>query len=273
MRSTTKYAQNRERKNSSFRLLKYNMVYSTQHKILLQALMNEGLLIENKAKDLVIKLFNNDKVSTIINQINEQLQPLNMLIKKAQCEITGQLYWILISTVLDEITRFQTEFSKGQLALLRAIFSEIITSDNGYIQSTTCLNLCSLPDVKLSKAEAEEFLDDIVKRKWLSYKDGYYYMGVRSITELMPYFRATYGSNLNVCYLCKQVIFHGKKCSNCESSFHLYCLKRFIIVYNPMKCPNCNMVISDIDLSGEDMNEVEISNKRISCSKNQKEAC
>ncbi|OAD58974.1 Non-structural maintenance of chromosomes element 1 like protein [Eufriesea mexicana] len=197
------------------------MVYSTQHKILLQALMNED----------------NDKVSTIINQINEQLQPLNMLIKKAQCEITGQLYWILISTVLDEITRFQTEFSKGQLALLRAIFSEIITSDNGYIQSTTCLNLCSLPDVKLSKAEAEEFLDDIVKRKWLSYKDGYYYMGVRSITELMPYFRATYGSNLNVCYLCKQVIFH-------KSGF-----------------------------AGEDMNEVEISNKRISCSKNQKEAC
>lgn len=66
--------------------------------------------------------------------------------------------------------RFQSEFSKDQLALLRNIFSEIITSNNGCIQSTICLNLCSLPDIKISKAKAEEFLDDIVNRKWLAYK-------------------------------------------------------------------------------------------------------
>lgn len=228
---------------------------------------------EDKAKDLVIKLFNNDKVSLIMNEINEQLQPLNMLIKRAQCEITGQQYWILISIILDEVTRFQDEFSKAQLALLRNIFSEIITSSNGCVQSTVCLNLGSLPEVKLSKTEAEEFLNDTVNRKWLIYKEGYYYMGIRSIAELMPYFRATYDNNLSICCLCKQVIFHGEKCNHCENLFHLYCLKRFAMVYNPIKCPNCNTVFSNINFSGimddsttlavEDMEIVKTSVKKV----------
>ncbi|CAL7939081.1 unnamed protein product [Xylocopa violacea] len=210
--------------------------------------MYEGVLNEDKVKELVIKLFNHNNVQTIINHINDQLQPLSMLIKKVQCEITGQVYWSLVSTVLDEVTRFNTEFSKGQLAFLRMIFSEIITNI-GCISSTLCLNLCLSSDVQLPKAEAEKFLDDIVNRKWLTYKDGYYYMGVRSIAELIPYFRTTYESNLCTCYLCKQVIFHGKKCDNCQALLHLYCLKRFIAVYNPPKCPNCSTVIVDIDLS------------------------
>ncbi|XP_033348346.1 non-structural maintenance of chromosomes element 1 homolog [Bombus vosnesenskii] len=226
------------------------MAYSNKHKIVLQAIVHEGLLIENKIQDLIIKLFGDNRVSVIINQINEQLQPLNMLIKKAQCEITGKLYWVLISTTLNEVTRYQTEFSKEQLALLRTMFSEIITSRNGCIQSTICLNLCSSLDIKMSKAGAEKFLEDIVNRKWLIYKNGYYYMGVRSITELMPYFRATYESNLNTCCLCKQVIFHGEKCTNCDTFFHLYCLKKFTMVHTHVNCPNCSTVVSDIDLSG-----------------------
>lgn len=53
-----------------------------------------------------ICILDTDKVSAVINKINEQLQPLNMLIKKGQCEITGQVYWIFISNVLDEVTRY-----------------------------------------------------------------------------------------------------------------------------------------------------------------------
>lgn len=218
------------------------MAYTTQHKILLQTIMHEGLLEETKMKQLVIEIFKDGKVSLVINQINDQLQSLNMVIRKAECEITGQVYWIFVSTVLDDVMKLQEEFSKAQVAFLRNIFSEIITSENKCIQSTLCLNLCSLPDVKLQKVNAEKFLRDMVYRKWLIYKDGHYYMGVRSIAELMPYFKASYGSNLRTCSLCKQVIFHNKKCGNCESLLHLYCLKQC-----SMKCPNCNTRFSNIN--------------------------
>lgn len=152
--------------------------------------------------------------------------------------ICRNFVWSLLIFMI--CSRYQTEFSKEQLALLRTMFSEIITSRDGCIESTICLNLCSSLDIKMSKAGAEKFLEDIVNRKWLIYKvlikiqntlqyyvinfiflwhlqDGYYYMGVRSITELMPYFRATYESNLNTCCLCKQVIFH-------VCYFYLICL-------------------------------------------------
>ncbi|XP_076294797.1 SMC5-SMC6 complex component Non-SMC element 1 isoform X2 [Lasioglossum baleicum] len=228
------------------------MVYTKQHKILLQTIIHEGLLDENKAKDLVIKLFDHDNIPLVINQINEQLQPIHMLIKRCECEITGQLYWIFISTLLDEVTRFQDEFSKEQLALLRNIFSEIITSHNGFIPSTLCLNLCSLPDVKMSRGEAEEFLNIIVYRKWLAYQSGNYYMGIRSITELMPYFRATYEGNLNNCCLCKQVIFHGQRCNSCQSLLHLHCLRRYATAHNSVTCPTCHSVFPNVDFGTTD---------------------
>ncbi|XP_076761649.1 SMC5-SMC6 complex component Non-SMC element 1 isoform X2 [Xylocopa sonorina] len=243
--------------------------YNNQHKMLLQAIMHEGILKEDKVQELIVRLFNHDNLQTIINQINEQLQPLSMLIKKAQCEITGQIYWILVSTTLDEVTRFNTEFSKDQLTFLRMIFSEIIVDDDGCFPSTLCLNLCLTPYVNLSTAEANKFLDDVVNRKWLTYKDGHYYMGARTIAELIPYFRTTYEHDLRTCYLCKQVIFYGKKCETCQVRLHLYCLKRFIAVYNPPKCPNCNTVIIDIDLSEVNMTNVQLSNVRQSGGKKQ----
>ncbi|XP_017885079.1 non-structural maintenance of chromosomes element 1 homolog [Ceratina calcarata] len=233
------------------------MVYDDRHKTLLQAIIHKGLLHETRVKDLSIRLFNDDNVSKRINEINEKLLPVDMLIKKAQCEITGQVYWVFISTVLDDITKFQTEFSKEQLAFVRNIFSEIMGSETGCIESIKCLNLCSIPEVKLSTTNAEIFLEDIVDRKWLIQKDGFFYFGVRTITELMPYFRANFGNNLSVCCLCKQVVFHGKRCDNCDQLVHLYCLKRLSMVHNPIKCPNCNKVIKDMDFSGM-LNDVEM---------------
>lgn len=78
--------------------------------------------------------------------------------------ITSYLLFILI------FCSFQLEFSQAQLDLLRNIYSEIITSNAGQVSSTWCLNLCSTLNHRLTKAEAEEFLQLLVDRKWLFYK-------------------------------------------------------------------------------------------------------
>ncbi|KMQ96559.1 non-structural maintenance of chromosomes element 1-like protein [Lasius niger] len=131
-----------------------------------------------------------------------------MIIKCTNCEVTGQLYWVCANTVQDKIASFHPEFSQAELALLRNIYSEIVTSNNGYVSSTWCLNLCSTLNQKLTKANAEEFLHKMINRKWLSCKNGKYYMGVRSIVELLQYFKETYQDNLHTCTLCKQVLFY-----------------------------------------------------------------
>lgn len=171
-----------------------------------------------------------------------------MLIKTVTCEVAGDTYWALTSTTLQDLNTFQIEFSKDQLALLRKIFSEIITSD-GFISSTACLNFCSLLDTKLLKIDANEFLDDVVKRKWLFLKNGQYYMGVRSIAELMPYFKATYEDSLQSCSICKEIIFFGKKCTHCETIMHLACLKKYAKVTRSCRCATCaNHIEMDDDI-------------------------
>ncbi|XP_047352030.1 non-structural maintenance of chromosomes element 1 homolog isoform X1 [Vespa velutina] len=225
-------------------------MYSESHKIFLQAIMQEGILQDEDSKELIITLFGNEEVKNIIYEINSKLQPLNMMIKTVICEITGDTYWAVTSTILQDISSFQVQFSRAQLELLRKIFSEIITSTNGCVSSTICLNLCSSLDTKLLKIDATEFLDYIVDKKWLTLKNGQYYIGVRSIAELMPYFKETYDNSLHICNLCKEVIFFGQRCIHCEAMMHIICLKRYAEVMHPLQCATCKNHI-EVDVIGE----------------------
>ncbi|KAF7403791.1 hypothetical protein HZH68_006585 [Vespula germanica] len=224
-------------------------MYTESHKIFLQAIMQEGILHDEDSKELIITLFDNKQVKNIIYEINAKLQSLNMMIKTVTCEITGDTYWAITSTILQDISSFQIQFSKVKLELLRKIFSEIITATNGCVSSTICLNLCTSLDTKLSKIDATEFLDYIVDKKWLLLKNGQYYIGVRSIAELMPYFKATYDNSLHTCNLCKEVIFFGQRCTHCEAMMHITCLKKYAEVMHPLQCATCKSCI-EVDVIG-----------------------
>lgn len=175
-----------------------------------------------------------------------------MLIKTVICELTGDVYWAVTATTLQDINNFQVEFSRAQLELLRKIFSEIITAPDSCISSTACLNLCSFLDTKMLKIDAKEFLDNIVKRKWLFLKDGQYYVGVRSIAELMPYFKATYENSLHTCNLCEEIVLFGKRCTHCDTVMHITCLKKYTKAMNSSKCATCENHI-EVDNADESM--------------------
>ncbi|KAH0946575.1 hypothetical protein HN011_009553 [Eciton burchellii] len=218
------------------------MIYDNKHKIVLQTIIHKGALSENEGKKLIMELFDHNNIVEIIGEINAKLKPLSMIIKCTNCEITGQLYWIFVNIVQDVTFGFDSEFTQAELTLLRNVYSEIITSDDNYVSSTWCLNLCSSLNLKLTKANAEQFLHEMINRKWLFCKDGKYYMGVRSIVELHQYFRDTYEDNLRACTLCKQILFYGKKCDKCDTITHIYCLKDYTMNHS-LGCPNCHSIL------------------------------
>ncbi|XP_029167613.1 non-structural maintenance of chromosomes element 1 homolog [Nylanderia fulva] len=230
------------------------MVYGKEHKKVLQSIMHEGAMDENRGKELISKLFGHTNTVQVLGEINAKLVPLHMIIKHINCEVTGQLYWVWTSTMQDKVASFHPEFSQAELALLRNIFSEIVTSNNGHASSTWCLNLCSSLNQKLTKANAQEFLHEMVNRKWLFCKDGKYYMGVRSIVELLQYFKDTYQENLQTCILCKQILFYAKKCDQCHTMTHVYCLKNYAMTRGNSECPNCHYSLSQHDHSSNDIN-------------------
>ncbi|XP_077279379.1 SMC5-SMC6 complex component Non-SMC element 1 [Temnothorax americanus] len=233
------------------------MVYGKEHKAVLQAIIHEGALPADNGKDVIIRLFDHDNTAKVLSEINAQLRPLYMTVKCTTCEVTGQLYWVFASTVLDKSASFHPEFSQAELALLRSVYSEIVTSSNGYVSSTFCLNLCSSLNLRLSKADADEFLREMVARKWLYSKDGKYYMGVRSIAELLQYFKDTYENNLQICTLCKQELFYSEKCSACDAATHVYCLENYARTHGgPAGCPTCRHPVPGTS-SGTDAKDVD----------------
>ncbi|XP_032679145.1 non-structural maintenance of chromosomes element 1 homolog [Odontomachus brunneus] len=217
------------------------MEYNNNHKIILQTVIHEGALKEDRGKELVNTLFGHNNTAQILSRINTKLQSLNMIIKCINCEVTGQLYWVFAS-ISQETVKFQLEYSEAELALLNNIYSAIVTSDDGHVSSTWCLNLCSSLNVKLSKDKAQTFLQDMVEKKWLFCKNGQYYMGVRSIGELSQYFKDSHGDKLHTCTLCKEVLFYGEQCKQCNSMTHIYCLNAYTRGKRNLGCPNCNNV-------------------------------
>lgn len=249
--------------NSSNKLIGERMTYDKKHKTLLQAIIHNGALHEDRGKELVIRLFDHNDTARVLNVINAKLRPLCMTIKCINCEITGELYWIFASTVQDKTASFNPEFSQAELALLRSVYSEIVTSHNGYVSSTFCLNLCSSLNVRLTKTDAEQFLQEMVNRRWLCSKEGKYYMGVRSIAELLQYFKDTYEDNLQICTLCKQELFYGEKCNSCNATTHVYCLENYTRNHGGSGCPNCHHPISRHDQSSNDTNVTNVDASQV----------
>ncbi|KAJ8678474.1 hypothetical protein QAD02_014261 [Eretmocerus hayati] len=223
------------------------MVYDNRHRTFLQAIMHGGAVLDQDATNMCQKIFQQTSdVSTVTGLINDKLAPLAMCMKSGICEMTGNKYWSVVGTVHEENLIIENEYTPAQKAFLRVIFSEIIGSQEKCIQNTDCLNLVHTFGHKMNMAEAESFLRRVVKQKWLHCKDGYYYMGVRSIIELMPYFRATYQDHFLNCDLCKEVVFNGQKCDHCPFAAHNYCLARYVSLNKTDKCLNCK---KELDIS------------------------
>lgn len=93
-----------------------------------------------------------------------------------------------------------------------------------------CVNLATSLDSKFKVSDAEDFMKNMTRKRFFHFQvcynyfeiqnlacrekvlyllqNGVYFMGVRSIMEMMPYFRSTYQENFHNCFLCKEVMFH-----------------------------------------------------------------
>ncbi|XP_014213566.1 non-structural maintenance of chromosomes element 1 homolog [Copidosoma floridanum] len=224
--------------------------YDDRHRTFLQAIMQGGAVSGEDATVLCYRIFNERiSVERVAGLINDKLSPIAMAMKAGTCELTGQTYWSVVGTTHEDAVMLPSEFSKAERAFLRAVYSEIINSEDGYISSTECLNLTGTLDMKFSLSEADKFLKKVAAHKWLHLKDGSVFIGVRSIVEMMPYFRATYADNFHNCRLCKEVLFAGQKCPNCEEMYHNYCVAKYTAMQKTNQCPNCKQPWDDYDVS------------------------
>ncbi|XP_043272322.1 non-structural maintenance of chromosomes element 1 homolog isoform X2 [Venturia canescens] len=224
------------------------MAYGDKHRTFVQILMQAGIMSENIIQQVVTEIFAQNPVSYHVAFINLHLDTVGFMIKSCLSELTGERYYMLTSTTMETATIPQTQFTKAQLEMLRCIYGGIIESPEGRVLGNACLGLCGKMENPITLTNAQVFLDNVVRSKWLDFKDNHYYIGPRSIMELMSYFKSTHDKAFNVCSLCKQTVFHGRPCEQCETMSHLYCLARAAKVQNPLKCSNCKVELPTDDL-------------------------
>jgi hypothetical protein len=58
----------------------------------------------------------------------------------------------------------------------------------------------------LTKADAEAFIDRLVKRQWFRMDQGKLSFGQRTILELQTYLNEMYGDVLTDCGICKNIV-------------------------------------------------------------------
>ncbi|XP_063987959.1 non-structural maintenance of chromosomes element 1 homolog [Diachasmimorpha longicaudata] len=210
----------------------------------LQVIKTKGVMSEEDVVREVVSIFGDNCTMSLIEMINKRLEPFNMTIKSAICELTGRKYWVFTANVIDKVMKYPGQFTEVQLEFIRKVFSEIINSDDGYVSTMNCINVRSQMIGKFSPTQAERMLNVMAEQMWVYHQNGKVYIGVRSIGELMQYFKDCYADGLNVCSMCKDTLFHGHKCEECDAANHLYCLAKAFKYQKNLKCLRCETPVN-----------------------------
>lgn len=212
-----------------------------QHKIFLQAFMWKKICNSQEVRDLFKKCHDIVNVEigdlpVFVLKINSVLKPLNMAIHKGTDELTGESYYILINSNNNNISRLAPEYKVQELEVFKSITSSIVKSDDGRISSTDALNLEI--DAKILKKDVNDMLQMFKRNGWLCEKEGYYFFSTRAIAELQYFFRENYADFISSCKLCKNIVFQGSSCKNCNGKLHNHCKESYFT--RAQACPSCN---------------------------------
>lgn len=210
----------------------------TEEKLIVQVLMSRGLLREAELSEIYEEVRQRCEVKDNVqfNQfrigINAHLSKVAMEIKQKRDEDTGEQMYALVQTVESDLGKLTTDYQPHQLELFKKTVGLIVTSPHGMASSMDILNLVD------SKKDAEDTLKQFVKDNWLNEREGDVWMSARCIMELEMYLRQTYDP-IDQCRLCKEIVFKGELCSQCEIKLHGYCAERLFRGKDRV-CPNCS---------------------------------
>jgi hypothetical protein len=95
---------------------------------------------------------------------------------------------------------------------------------------------------KLTAAQTETALSELLRQKWINRKGGQYTLSVRTMCELQDWIsRISAGEDELQC-ICDSVVIQGERCSNggCNKKLHFHCLRKYAEQYRgDVPCPFC----------------------------------
>ncbi|CAK7903191.1 hypothetical protein CAAN3_06S05468 [[Candida] anglica] len=264
------------------------MDYSLVHITLLTYIRSVSYTVQSDLCDVLQKIvrsldrpeFNSnvDTLDAYIATINTKINPTGFRVAKHRAQVSGDVFYVFVNTVSDEITKVNTNYSVPEIDAIKRIIDDLIDQSDlsfslGYVNSSQRIG----QTLNKTSRESNVLLSRLVDDGWFDVtEEDRVTLSIRSICELKHYLIDKYGvfdgedvsqqsgGKLFVCRQCKELVTQGEKCvdSKCPISFHYKCLD-FYKRSNDVKCPNydvCGYVWSDQHDGSEDETKNENEN-------------
>lgn len=223
------------------------MEFEDTNRAFIQAFFARNVLTLEEAKPILAAIFSinekkeiapadvtEDDFNSMINAANDELSPLNYLIRSTLDQQTRQRYYALTNTTSDPFTQVATVHSSDEIGYIKRVLDEMFDTNNTERREAMCisgkdaLNLVragrretqgrnqdgdAQARFNVTAHEAQVLLAQLVTEKWLDKSaKGFYSLSTRGLMELKTWLEDTYNDEdsdykkIKSCEACKETI-------------------------------------------------------------------
>lgn len=203
-----------------------------------QYLLNHGCVLRDTLLDSTNKLLENmnspmldhDGLSQLLNGLNRKLRPYNLMIRSCMDEISSSHYYVLISTIDNQVTRASSLYNEKQLEFFKLILQAVVQEQNGIIPEENLRDLAEKALFKKRSEYAGLFHEWTGKNWFVVVTDGghdYVTLGVRAIAELDVFIKQKLVERPEdlICKRCNNMSIYSALCAGCNARYHKRCSK------------------------------------------------
>ncbi|KAF9091193.1 hypothetical protein BGX29_004155 [Mortierella sp. GBA35] len=226
--------------------------YTDTHRLFLQAVISRRFMKEATAIQLYAQVlpFDQDDFLDFVSRVNESLNSVELEIRRAQDEVTGDPVLALTNTNEQKIAQAATGYTPLELEYFKHLMDAIVTADDELycISSTAAVNEAAKlknkdnKALQLTKRDAEDLLTRFIQDKWfIKSKTGALSLSMRTLLELQTFLKEGYEEQIQECTLCMEIITKGQRCNvaACSARLHQHCAERYFGNMNNPACPSC----------------------------------
>ncbi|MCP8716105.1 MAG: non-structural maintenance of chromosomes element 1 family protein [Asgard group archaeon] len=169
-----------------------------------------------------------DLLDHYIADINLKISPQSFKVERKNHELTGDLYYIFINTLSDDIIMESSIYSTPELTAIKLIIHGIVEAENyHYYILKSGAELIISSNTSKTLQDSAVMVDRLIDDGWFtSTLDLLLLLSIRTLCELKQYLIETYGVDNNskvlLCPQCKEIVTIGWLTPS-EESFHRKC--------------------------------------------------
>ncbi|EQC24985.1 hypothetical protein SDRG_17133 [Saprolegnia diclina VS20] len=216
---------------------------ATEQKIL-QVFMAHGSISESELKTLCDQIcgqdFSTKQLGDLTTHIATLIRPYSLDIKRAMYD-DGEMYYGIINTSNDDLTKLSNTFKPWEIVLFRKAIEAIVESDDGELDTR---DFCNLREGN-SLQEVKTLFQRLYMEKWFApslFNNDQATLGPRVFLELVVFLREL---GIQQCVICSSDVLQSVRCptASCTTRVHESCLAKYERAGRAFKCGPCKKAI------------------------------